>query len=275
MSTLTVRECLVALDDGGGPSATTDAVATPTPMIWGHGLTSSRAAEDEFSLVDPARIREDRRLIRYDARGHGSSGDLADPADGEWDRLALDQVALLDAIGLDEVIVGGASMGTATALHAAPLLGERLRALVLAIPPTAWETRAAQVEIYDSMADIVEERGVEPLIAASANMPPPDPFLDDAAEYRSRRATAMRRHDPIRLAAAYRGARGADLPSPRAIAAIEVPVLILAWSGDPGHPVGTAERLDELLPNATLTVASTSADLAGWTERVRAFLSGF
>lgn len=242
------------------------------PFVWGHGLTSSRAAEDVFPLVDLGCVREDRRVIRYDARGHGASGDLVDPGEGNWDRLAADQVALLDALGVGDVAVGGASMGTATALHAAPLLGDRLRALVLAIPPTAWETRAAQTKLYDSMADLVESKGVERLIAVSSQLPPPDPFVGAADGYRRRRATVLRETEPRRLSAVYRGARGADLPPRDLVRSITVPALILAWSGDPAHPVSTSERLAELLPDSSLIVASTMGELATWTDRVRRFL---
>ena len=38
-------------------------------------------------------------------------------------------------------------MGAATALHAALELGDRVRTLVLVIPPTGWETRAGQVDL--------------------------------------------------------------------------------------------------------------------------------
>lgn len=265
METVTVRGCVLAYDDAGKQDH--------TPMVWGHGLSSSRSAEDQFPLVDSTVLRADRRVVRYDARGHGESGDLVDLSDGGWDRLALDQVALLDELGIDEVIVGGASMGAATALHAAPLLGRRLRALVLVIPPTAWETRSEQSRLYDAMADVIEARGVESVIAASANTPPPDPFLEVARAYKSRRAATLRQSDPRRLAAAYRGARGADFPPVEAVAAVEVPTLVLAWSGDPAHPVSTAERLGELMPDARVSIASSMGELVTWTDRVTEFLA--
>ncbi len=75
------------------------------------------------------------------------------------------------------------------------------------------------------------------------------------------------------MAAVFRGAAHADLPGPDAVATIAAPTLILAWSGDPGHPVSTAERLADLLPNAELSVASTLGELFAWTDRVADFLS--
>jgi len=75
-----------------------------------------------------------------------------------------------------------------------------------------------------------------------------------------------------RLAAILRGAADSDLPEPSAVAGIRVPTLILAWSGDRGHPLNTAERLHELIADSDLRVAETSEDLDGWPSLVRSFL---
>jgi 3-oxoadipate enol-lactonase len=265
MATMTIRNCELAYDDAGPDG--------PVPFVWGHGLSSSMASEDEFPLVDTSVLRSARRVVRYDARGHGRSGDLESSDDGRWDRLALDQVELIDALGLDRVAVGGASMGTATALHSAALLGDRLAGLVLVIPPTAWETRQEQARMYETMAAIVETKGVEPLIAGSASIAPPDPFVADTATFKARRAESLRATDPSRLAAVFRGATGADFPPEDAVAAIAVPTLILAWSGDPGHPVSTADRLADVMPNTEVSIASTMDELATWTSRVDGFLA--
>jgi len=204
-------------------------------------LTSSRADEDRAPIVDLNRVREFATVVRYDAHGHGQSSVLSEPSRGSWAELARDQIELIDYLGIDEVILGGASMGTGTALHTALALRERVHGLLLVIPPTGWEERAAQVSVYEQMASIVETKGVEPIIAASANMPPPDPYLGSDA-YRERRAATMRAATPERLAANLRGAGHADLPSLDEIATLEAPTLVLAWSGDTGHPVGRGAR---------------------------------
>ena len=184
----------------------------------------------------------------------------------------MDEIGLIDALGFPEVVIGGASMGTATALHAALALGDRVRGLVPTIPPTAWDTRRDQAQLYEAMAQMVDDGGVEPLIEASAAAPPPDPFVE-INNFNELRAASLRRADPERLAAVFRGAAHADLPDPNAVAGIAAPTLILAWSGDPGHPISTAERLVELMPNAELSVASTLGELFAWTDLVADFLS--
>lgn len=246
---------------------------TGTPMVWGHGLTSSRTDEDRLPLVDSSILSLDRSVLRYDARGHGTSSGLETPADGDWAALAGDQIALIDHVGWDEVILGGASMGTATALHAALALGDRVRALVLTIPPTAWETRAAQVELYEQMAVAVERDGVRMLTAALAITPPPTPFAEDGAWIERRRAS-LEATPPDRLAAAFRGAATADLPPASELAEIRAPTLVLAWTGDPGHPVETANRLGQVLPDAEVVISSTRDDFDTWTTRCAAFLDG-
>ena len=244
---------------------------SPT-LVWSHGLTSNREHENRGSLLDWTRLAPDSRTVRYDARGHGRSGTSSDLTTFSWSSLAADQLALADALGIDRYIAGGASMGCGTALHAAVLAPHRVQALFLAIPPTAWESRQERVAIWAQMADLVEQRGVEPLIESSATIPPPDPLIgrDDVRRENERN---LRETDPLRLATVFRGAGRADLPTREDIGSIGVPTLILAWSGDPGHPLTTAEQLRDLMPNAELVLASTADELAAWTDRANEFIT--
>lgn len=164
-------------------------------------------------------------------------------------------------------------MGAATAMHAVLALGERVAGLLLVIPPTGWAERAAQVDVYEQMASIVDQRGVDALIAASAANPAPDPFISNA-QYRDHRAASLRAAQPARLAANLRGAAHADLPPVVDLAGISAPTLVLAWTGDAAHPVSTAELLQATLPNCTTVVASTAEDVETWTDRAIGFLNG-
>ena len=240
--------------------------------MWSHGLTSNREHENRGALLDWSSLAPNCRTVRYDARGHGRSGTSSDLGSFSWRSLASDQLALADALDIDTYIAGGASMGCGTALHAAVLAPHRVQALLLAIPPTAWESRQERVAIWEQMADLVEQLGVEPLIESSASIPPPDPLVgrDDVLRENERN---LRETDPHRLATVFRGAGHADLPSRADVAAIVVPTLILAWSGDPGHPLSTAEQLQQLMPNAELVVANTAQDLAAWTGRANDFIA--
>jgi hypothetical protein len=54
---------------------------------------------------------------------------------------------------------------------------------------------------------------------------------------------------------------------------VEIPVLVLAWAGDPGHPVSTAARLAEVLPHARLEVAETPAQRLMWGALAAQFMT--
>lgn len=244
-------------------------------LVWGHGLTSSVASEDLMAEGTAPMIEWSRvpaRVTRYDACGHGRSESTTDLDGYSWASLAADQLELASALGAERYVAAGASMGAGTALHAALAAPDRVDRLVLAIPPTAWETRAAQVDQWEATAHVIETRGVEPVITAGAELPPPDPFVDDVGRA-ERRAAAMRAWDPARLTLVLRGAAKADFPDRDAVASIAAPTLILAWTGDPVHPVESAQQLHHLLPNSCLHTASTAADLSRWTDVVAEFVA--
>ena len=48
---------------------------------------------------------------------------------------------------------------------------ERIEALVLGIPPTAWETRAAQADTYLQSVGFLEDKGMDAFIEASRKLP--------------------------------------------------------------------------------------------------------
>ena len=239
-------------------------------LIWGHGLSMNRVSDAEMALLAWDRIPAS--VVRYDARGHGESRSTPALSGYSWSELARDQLGLADALGIDRYVAAGASMGCGTALHAALIAPHRVRALVLVIPPTAWESRAAQAGQWALSADVIEAEGVEAVIAARAAVDPPDPYRGDEAR-RESQAAATRAWEPWRLALVMRGAATADLPDRADVAAIGVPALLLAWTGDPVHPASVARELSGLLPRSELHVASTRSDLRSWSDLTRDFVA--
>lgn len=240
-------ELAVALSDEGGH-----------PVVQLHGLTSSRARDRVLNL-DLGRGLSGTRLLRYDARGHGRSTGRKVPDDYRWPNLAEDLLRVLDHWFPGEPVHGvGPSMGTATLLHAASIEPDRFTGLTLMVPPTAWETRPDQAEIYRTAAALIESDGVEAFHAATHGSTPP-PATVGAPETWPDVADAL-------LPSLLRGAGLSDLPAREAVARIDVPTTVLAWVDDAGHPLSTAESLAELLPNATLAVARTPGDVEAWPE---------
>lgn len=251
-----VRGTRIAYDDeGSGPV-----------VVRLHGLTGSRAGDDATGAFDPgALVRAGRRVVRYDARGHGRSGGEKNETNYAWPNLARDLLALLDVLGVAGPVGGvGSSMGTATLLHAVLLAPDRFDRLVLACPPTAWARRTAQAGVYRAGALFVERNGKDAFVRGTRVQPRP------AVLAGSPRGPVD--IDEALLPYVLRGAASSDLPTPERIAEIRRPTLLLAWEGDPGHPVSTVERLHELIPGSALHVARTPAELRTWGDRTLDFL---
>lgn len=97
-------------------------VGSGQPIIFLHGWLMS-------SMVWTAqqRLMEKFRIIAPDLRGHGESGGTVFSYDG----CVADLVTLMDALGLEQAIVVGWSMGAQIALHSWSQLQSRLVGLVL------------------------------------------------------------------------------------------------------------------------------------------------
>ncbi|MCW2528334.1 MAG: hypothetical protein JWM76_3194, partial [Pseudonocardiales bacterium] len=146
----------------GGKIAWSSLGAGPLAVV-AHGLTQSRRATVRSRLFDWTPIASaGRRLVEYDARGHGLSGGPKNPVAYTWPELATDLLDLIQELAGDQPVAGvGSSMGTATLLHAVTRSPGRFDRLVLTAPPTAWATRAAQAGMYSAGADLIEARGMQ------------------------------------------------------------------------------------------------------------------
>jgi pimeloyl-ACP methyl ester carboxylesterase len=236
--------------------------------IYAHGLTLSRASDRRLGLLNFSPVAADHHLITYDARGHGESGASGNSADYAWPSLADDLLALADYFSPNQPVSAiGNSMGTGTILQAVVKVPSRFERLVLTAPPTAWEARAAQAEIYERLATMVETSSLEAATAIFSQIPTP-PIFADVPSY-----------PPVPdvqldvLPTVMRGAGSSNLPNREQLARITQPTLILSWATDPTHPVSVAEELARIIPNAQLHASTTAADVRTWGERAAAFLS--
>ena len=80
--------------------------------------------------------------------------------------------------------------------------------------------------------------------------------------------------DEKALPAILRGSALSHLPCREEIAGLVLPALILAWDGDPEHPVATAEALADALMLSELHVATDLADVRQWPKLIAHFLDG-
>lgn len=186
------------------------------------------------------------RVLRYDMRGHGRSDVPIGPY--RLDGLALDAIALLDALGIDRVHFCGLSLGGAVGQWLGIHRPERLRSLVLCAtacrfgPASAWDERIA----------LVEQGGVEAIADAVLAR-----WL--TAEFRSRRpseAARLRAMLCATPAAGYAAAAAAvrDTDLCAELHRIAVPTLLVAGSADPATPPARLEELRARIARAELVV---------------------
>ena len=237
--------------------------------LWAHGMTNDRWALEDAGLYDWSPVvASGRRLLRYDARGHGASQGRPAPEDYEWSSYAQDLLALLDVLSPDApVAVMGASMGTASIITAALRAPERFTAVVLAATPTAWETRQAQVALYEQGAAIAEHDGGAAFEKITSSQPKQGLFRD-LPDYPPRLAVA----DEL-LPSVLRGGARSNLPPAPSLRGLDVPCLVLSYTDDPTHPVSSGERVADLVPGAELHVAGSVEGLRTWGDRAAAFLA--
>ncbi len=242
-------------------------------FVWAHDLGSSRAHEDDLGLFDWSSVVTDAHVVRYDARGHGETEAMQ-----YYDKIyrwpAMVDDMLRAAGNSGPFVAGGASMGSAVALWAALRAPRRVQALVLAIPPPAWEDRAAEAARYEEAARTVEEHGLAAWAEELRQQPQPRIFADEYPEAREIAVRHLEKMDEKVVAPALLGAAASDLPSREELRRIVVPTLLLAWEDDPRHPVATVETLAEHLVLSEIDVAHDLAGIRAWPDRVRTFVGG-
>lgn len=240
------------------------------PFVWAHGLCSSMAHEDELGLFPCSALAGTMPVIRYDARGHGTSIGGYEERSYRWSAMVDDMIRATEG----PFVAGGVGTGVATALYAALRAPRRIAALVLVLPPAAWEDRASASATYEADADLAETSGIKRL-AEEVRHRPLAPLLaqlrSDARDVEARHLQAM---DPKYLTPLLRAAARSDLPRPEEVRAVIVPTLILAWEDDPDHPLATARALAGAMLQADLRIARDVADTKAWPTTVEDFLAG-
>jgi 3-oxoadipate enol-lactonase len=189
------------------------------------------------------------RVLRYDARGHGSSP----VPDGPYTVADLggDVLALLDRLDLPRASFCGLSIGGITGLWLGVHAAERIERLVLCCtaanlpPPEQWLDRAAQVRAAG--------------VAPQANATVERWFTPD---FRSRDPQTVRRMREMLVSTPAEGYASccealADFDMRDELGAIRAPTLVIAGAHD---PVGTPERarhLEAAIDGARLLVLPT------------------
>jgi pimeloyl-ACP methyl ester carboxylesterase len=239
--------CLLAYED----------VGEGMPVLWQHGLGADRNQPAEVFPALPGTIAGVRRLT-LECRGHGNS-ELGDTSRLSIATFAEDAIALLDHLGIRHAIVGGISLGAALSMRLAARHANRVAGLILARP--AWVVGpSATMAPYLEIAALLEEFGADEgalrfeasaCLAAVAAVSP-----DNAVSLKSFFSRPNPASTIALLSTIPRDSPGVDAET---IAGIQVPTLIIGTHHDFVHPLAYAERLQQILPHATLRVITAKS----------------
>jgi len=172
------------------------------------------------------------RVLRYDTRGHGSSGLAGAQAHGPGRGYTLAQLGgdvlrLLDALGIETVDFCGISMGGLTGLWLGVHAGSRLRRLVVANSAA----RIGTEEGWTARAEQVLAHGMDPIAAGAAERWFTRDFRARAPASVDGLVGQLQACDPRGYAACCLALAEADLRAE--LAAISVPTLLVAGREDP------------------------------------------
>ena len=230
-----------------------------TPFIFQHGLGGSTDQTNGLFPGTPG-----VRFLSLDCRSHGESEPAAQPEDLRFSLMADDVVAWMDHLALEDVVLGGISMGAGIALNLALRYPARVRGLLLSRP--AWLDGLMEArQLYFEVAALIRSKGIaegQRAFLASSSYARLRLESADAANSLLRQFEAPKAKE--RVSRLEEIPRDTPHPDRKQWAAIKVPTLILATDTDPVHPLRLARDLADAIPGADLqqvTSKSTGAEL--------------
>jgi len=236
-------------------------------LVWLHALLLDANLGRSLARRLAAR---GNRVVLLDLLGHGRSEKPRHAGAHRMDLYAEQVLCLLDELGVDQVVLGGVSLGTNVSLLTAVRAPERVRGLVLEMPVLEWAAPAAAVAFLPLLFEVHYARAALRLVTrAAARLPrsglgPVDSFLNAAAS------------DPDEIAAVLHGVlMGPVAPTVDQRRAITAPALVLGHGVDLIHSFTDAKRLARQLPDARLIRTRTFAELWVRPARLTAEISEF
>lgn len=126
-------------DEGSGP-----------PLVLIHANFASLIGWDPWADA----LKDNYRVIRFDMTSHGLTG--PDPS-GDYTLARTVELAerFIDALGLDEITIGGTSLGGTVSMHYAARHPDRVKGLIL-LSPGALEGREQQRRGVPKQARVLE-----------------------------------------------------------------------------------------------------------------------
>jgi len=222
-------------------------------LVWLHGILLDTNLSRGLARTLAAK---GYRVVLLDLLGHGQSEKPRDPSAHRMDVYAEHVVGLLDELGVDQVVLGGVSLGTNVSLLAAVRAPERVRGLILEMPVLESAAPAAALTFVPLMLQVRYARTALRLVSRAVSWLPQSGIgpLDSVL--------STVRSDPDEIAAILHGVLlGPIAPTVEQRQAITAPTLVLGHGIDLIHSFADAKRLARQLPDARLIRTRTFAEL--------------
>lgn len=229
------------------------------PLVLMHG-----GGPDHRSLLPLAESLVTKgSVILPDVRGYGRSI-CRDPSRHTWRQYADDVISLLDWLGSERAIIGGAGLGGTIAMRTAIAHPERVGAVILVSVEDIEddEAKAAEMRFMDAFAERVRTGGIDAGWA---------PILGDLAPVIGEMVQeAIPRADAASVIAAAAIGRDRSFRDINELAAISAPTLVFSGMDD-RHPRSVAEEVARIVPRGELAEAALSSDIQNAEDFARAF----
>ena len=210
------------------------------------GKTLVNGIEDGYE--DEGKSLRTWRIIVPDLRGYGQTTVV--PGKTTLDIFASDIAGLLDELGIQEVVIGGLSMGGQIVMEFCRLYPGRVRGILLAATFCRAETEEGRRQ-RAVMADRLLKEGMQPYaeevlpkMVTPANLVALPPVADHVR-------AMMRGTNPVGAAAALRGR--AERPDyAGTLAGLDIPALVVVGDEDAFTTRADAEQMSRLLKRSEL-----------------------
>src|SRR5215813_15590449 len=236
-------------------------------LVWLHGLLMDANLSRGLARTLAAR---GNRVVLLDLLGHGQSDKPRHAGAHRMDLYARQVLCLLDELGVDQVVLGGVSLGTNVSLLTTVLAPERVRGLVLEMPVLESAAPAAALTFVPLLLEMHYAQAALRLVTRvisrlpSSGIGPLDSLLSAAGS------------DPKEIAAVLHGVLlGPIAPTVQERRAITAPALVLGHGIDLIHSYADAKRLARQLPDARLIRTRTFAELWVTPARLTAEIADF
>jgi pimeloyl-ACP methyl ester carboxylesterase len=239
----------------------------PRPLVLLPGLLLSRKMH--ASLAE-ALAAHGNHVYVLDFLGHGDSDRPRDLTRYTMPLLGDQVIALLDHLELEDVVIGGTSLGANVSLDVMTRAPERLRGAIIEMPVLDNALLACAIAFTPLLVYLTFGSPIAKTVARAARLVPrgSHSLVDMGLDWIGQ--------EPGPSASVIQGLFFGRVAPPRSDRVqIETPSLVIGHPRDPIHPFSDADALARELRNARLLDANSILELRLAPERLTGEIAGF